>query len=65
MAAPTPATRTVAHAAVGVAAALIVPKIVGRGGVWVALASAVITVWLHEGLDAPLAQVMAANGIQF
>jgi hypothetical protein len=65
MAASTPATRTVAHAVVGVAAALMVPKVVGRGGIWVALASAVITVWRHEALDAPVAQVMAANGIQF
>lgn len=65
MAVPTSATRTAAHAAVGVAAALIVPKVVGRGGIGVALVSAMITVWLHETLDAPVAQVMAANGIQF
>jgi hypothetical protein len=65
MAAPTSATRTVAHAAVGVAAALIVPKVVGKGGIWVALVGAVLSVWLHETLDAPVAQVMAANGIQF
>lgn len=65
MAVPTPATRTVAHAAVGVAAGLIVPKVVGKGGIWVALAGALITVWLHEAPDAPVAQVIAVNGIQF
>lgn len=65
MVAPTPATRTVAHAAVGVAAGLIVPKVVGKGGIWVALVGAVIIVWLHEALDAPVAKIMAASGIQF
>jgi hypothetical protein len=61
---PSNATRTVAHAAVGVAAAVLVPKITGKG-IGAALIGAFIVVFLHELLDAPLAKVMVGAGIQF
>jgi hypothetical protein len=63
MARPTRRTTTVAHIGVGIAAALIVPKIIGKGS-GTALVSAVIGVLAHAMLDAPVAQVMANNGIQ-
>jgi hypothetical protein len=61
---PTQATRTAAHIVVGVAAAVIVPRLTGKG-IGAALVGAVVTVWLHELLDAPLAKVMVSAGIQF
>ena len=63
MARPTQATRTAAHIGVGIAAALIVPKIIGKGSA-TALVSAVIGVLAHEMLDAPVAQALANRGIQ-
>jgi hypothetical protein len=60
---PTNATKTAAHAVVGVAAAVIVPKLVGRS-TGAALIGAVFAVFLHEILDAPLAKVMASAGIE-
>jgi hypothetical protein len=65
MATPTKATETVAHVAVGAAAAYVVPKVIGKGkGIGVVVAAAVIAVLLHMMLDAPFAKAMAASGIQ-
>ncbi len=64
MAAPTQATDNVAHAAVGLAAAVMVPMLIGKGrgrAVIAGIAGAV----LHMLLDAPLATVMANHGLQF
>jgi hypothetical protein len=63
MARPTRRTRAVAHIGVGIAAALIVPKLIGKG-TGTALASALIGMLGHEMLDAPVAQAMASRGIQ-
>ncbi|WP_300609103.1 hypothetical protein [Trebonia sp.] len=60
---PTNATRTAAHIVVGVAAAVVVPKLTGKG-VGAALIGAVIAVFLHDLLDAPVAQAMVSAGIQ-
>jgi hypothetical protein len=60
---PTNATKTAAHIAVGVAAAMIVPKIVGKG-TGVAALGALIAVALHVMLDAPVAKAMVAAGLQ-
>jgi hypothetical protein len=64
MATPTQTTDNVAHAAVGLAAAIIVPMLVGKGrgrAVIAGIAGAV----LHMLLDAPLAKVMADHKLQF
>jgi hypothetical protein len=61
---PSNATRTAAHVAVGVAAAVLVPKLTGKGAVAAAL-GAVIVVMFHEMLDAPVAKAMVHAGIQF
>jgi uncharacterized membrane protein YvlD (DUF360 family) len=61
---PTNATRTVAHIAVGVAAAVTVPKLTGKG-IGAAIVSAIVVVFLHELLDAPVAKAMVSAGIQF
>lgn len=60
---PTNATRTAAHIAVGVAAAVVVPKLTGKG-IGAAVIGAVIAVFLHELLDAPVARAMVSAGIQ-
>ena len=60
MATPTQATD---HAAVGLAAAVIVPMVIGKGrgrAVIAGIAGAV----LHMLLDAPLAKVMADHKLQ-
>jgi hypothetical protein len=61
---PTNATRTAAHIAVGVAAAVIVPKLTGKG-IGAAIIGAIAVVFLHELLDAPVAKAMVSAGIQF
>lgn len=64
MVTPTQATDHVAHAAVGLAAAVIVPMLIGKGrgrAVIAGIAGAV----LHMLLDAPLAKVMADHRLQF
>jgi hypothetical protein len=60
---PTNATRTAAHITVGVAAAVIVPKMTGKG-IGASIVGALVAVFLHELLDAPLAKAMASAGIQ-
>lgn len=60
---PTNATRTAAHIAVGVAAAAIVPKMTGKGS-GASIVGALLVVFLHELLDAPLAKGMVSAGIQ-
>jgi hypothetical protein len=60
---PTNATRTAAHIVVGVAAAVVVPKVTGKG-IGAAIIGAVIAVFLHELLDAPMAKAMVSAGIQ-
>ncbi len=65
MAYPTPTTRYVAHVAVGAAAAYAVPKLLGKSGAVAALASFLLVAWLHAQLDAPVAKVMVAAGLQF
>jgi hypothetical protein len=65
MAAPTPNTRAVAHAAVGLAGGLAAKKIFGTGGVIVFLAGLAFVILFHEALDAPVAKVMAGIGFQF
>ena len=47
-----------------VAAAIIVPKVTGKG-LGAAIIGAIVAVYLHSVLDAPLARAMAALGIQF
>jgi hypothetical protein len=64
MARPTRATERVSHAAVGVAAAVIIPRFTGKG-LSAALIAGVGAAILHVMLDAPLAQAMADHGIQF
>jgi hypothetical protein len=65
MAAPTPNTRVVAHAAVGIAGGLAAKKIFGTGGVIVFLAGLALVILLHEALDAPVAKAFAGIGLQF
>lgn len=69
MATPTPATRFVAHAAVGAGASyvthVVTKKLVGANGILVLLVGAVIGIWFHAMLDAPLAKAMVSVGIQF
>ena len=60
---PTKATKKAAHIAVGVAAALIVPKVTGKG-IGAAALGALIAVALHEMFDAPVAKAMVAAGLQ-
>lgn len=60
---PTNATRTAAYIVVGVAAAVVVPKLTGKG-IGAAIIGAVIAVFLHELLDAPMAKAMVSAGIQ-
>ncbi len=65
MAAPTPNTRAVARATVGIAGGLAAKAIFGAGGVPVFLAGSALVTILHEALDAPLAKAMADVGLQF
>lgn len=65
MAAPTPNTRMVAHAAVGIVGGVAAKKILGTGGFFVFLAGFVLVIMLHEALDAPVARAMTAAGLQF
>jgi hypothetical protein len=60
---PTNKTRTAAHIVVGVAAAVLVPRITGKG-VGAAIIGSIIAVYLHELLDAPVARVMVNAGLQ-
>jgi len=60
---PTNTTRTVAHAVVGIAAAVLIPKITGKG-VGAAIIGSIIAVYLHELLDAPVARAMVSAGVQ-
>ena len=60
---PTNATRTAAHIVVGVAAAVVVPKLTGKG-IGAAVIGAVIALFLHELLDAPVTKAMVNAGIQ-
>lgn len=62
MATPTQATDTIAHAAVGLAAAIIVPMLTGRGRNR-AIIAGIAGVVLHMLLDAPLAKMMADHGV--
>jgi len=64
MATPTEATDNVAHAAVALAVAIIVPTLIGKGHRRAILSGIAGTV-LHMMLDAPLAQTMADHGLQF
>ena len=48
---------------VGAAAAVVVPKLTGKG-IGAAIIGAVIAVFLHELLDAPMAKAMVSAGIQ-
>lgn len=61
MAQPTNGTRTAAHLLVGAASALLAVKVLGKS-TW--LVSALIGMAAHETFDAPVAKVMAANGIR-
>lgn len=65
MATPTPNTRVVAHAAVGVAGAAVTRKLVGTGGLLVLLVGFALGIAVHAMFDAPLAQLMANLGLQF
>ena len=65
MATPTPGTRVGAHAAVGVAGAVATKKLLGTGGLLVLVAGFLLGAFLHELLDAPVAQLMANLGLQF
>jgi len=47
---PTPATRTIAHVAVGAAVAILTTKVAGRNA---ALMSAIAGVLAHQAFDAP------------
>ncbi len=62
--APTKATRVVAHLAVGAAVALVIAKALGKGPD-AAVVGGLLGVAAHAAFDAPVAQLMAANGIQF
>jgi hypothetical protein len=63
MATPTEATENVAHAAVALAVAIIVPALISKGHRRAILAGITGSV-LHMMLDAPLAQAMADHGLQ-
>lgn len=63
MANPTPATRYVAHAAVGAAAAYVTKQFLGKSGL-AALASFILLAWVHAQFDAPVAKAMVAAGFQ-
>lgn len=60
---PGNATRAAAHIVVGIAAAVVVPKLTGKG-TGAAIIGAVIAVYLHELLDAPVAKALVSVGIQ-
>ena len=64
MAAPTPSTRMVAHAAVGIAATAAAAKAFGRRGGPAALITGLVVALLHKELDAPVAQILADLGIR-
>ena len=59
---PTQGTRVVAHVLVGAAVALLAAKAAGKNA---ALVSGVAGMAVHVMFDAPVAKMMAANGIQF
>ncbi len=61
MATPTEATDNVAHAAIALAVAVIVPMLTGKGHRRAILAGIAGSV-LHMMLDAPLAQAMLTTG---
>jgi hypothetical protein len=63
MATPTDATHNVAHTAVALAVAIIVPMLTGKGHRRAILAGIAGSV-LHMMLDGPLAQAMADHGLQ-
>ncbi len=65
MSAPTPNTRRVAHAAVGIAGGAAAKKLLGTGGFLVLLAGFAFVVVLHEAFNAPLAKAIANVGLQF
>jgi hypothetical protein len=65
MAYPTPATRYVAHVAVGAAAAAVTHKMLGKSGAVFTVASFLLVAWLHAQFDAPVAKAMADVGLQF
>jgi len=48
----------------GVAAAVIIPRVTGKG-IGAAALAAIAGVYLHVLLDAPLAKAMANHGVQF
>jgi hypothetical protein len=60
---PTNATRTAAHIMVGIAAAVLIPKITGKGA-GAAIIGSILAVYLHELLDAPVAKAMVSAGVQ-
>ena len=64
MAAPSKATENVAHAAVALAAAIIVPQLIGKGHGRSILAG-IAGVVMHMMLDEPLAKTMADHRLQF
>lgn len=59
---PTQGTRVAAHVLVGAAVALLAAKVVGKNA---ALVSGLAGMAAHAMFDAPVAKIMAANGIQF
>jgi hypothetical protein len=61
---PTKTTDSVAHAAVGLVAAILVPLLVGKGRSRPIVAGVAGAV-LHWLLDGPLAKVMADHKLQF
>jgi hypothetical protein len=64
MTTPTQATDNVAHAAVGLAAAIIVPMLVGKGRARPVIAG-ITGAALHWLLDTRLAKAMANHRLQF
>jgi ABC-type proline/glycine betaine transport system permease subunit len=63
MATPTEATDNVAHAAIALAVAIIVPMVT-RKGHGRSIISGIASSVLHMMLDGPLAQAMADHGLQ-
>ena len=59
---PNPQARLIAHAFVGVAAAVIVGQVL-RKGAGASIAAAVLTMLLHEIADAPVAGYLDQTGI--
>jgi hypothetical protein len=59
---PNPQARSIAHAFVGVAAAVIVGQVL-RKGAGASIAAAVLTMLLHEVADAPVAGYLGDAGI--